>query len=223
MTATAGQDVSPAEARELQDVLAGAGTSLSVGDLAAGLRALLDNGFTRAGVPMTAAEHAYLREHSGLPAEGGPQRAQTAVDAGGEAVAHLVASSLSAAELALSAGVDGSTVRHWVRRGEVVSVPGARGRRFPLFQLGQDRRPLPGLREVLAALPDGLHPLSVERFLTTPDTDLVVDDEQVSPRQWLLQGGAVADAVAVAQTVGVRGGAGPAEQTGRSAGPADRG
>ncbi|MEJ5943852.1 hypothetical protein WDZ17_00905 [Pseudokineococcus basanitobsidens] len=220
MTATAGREVTPADARELRDVLADAGTSLSVGDLAAGLRALLPGGPGRAEVPMTAAEHDYLQQHSGLPASGGAALAQAAVDAGGASAARLVASSLSAAELAHGAGVDDSTVRHWVRRGEVVSVPAARGRRFPTFQLGEDGRPLAGLREVLAALPAGLHPLSVERFLTTPDTDLLIDDEQVSPRSWLLHGGAVADVVDVAHTVGVRAGARPAE---RALGSSDRG
>ncbi|WP_299039404.1 MerR family transcriptional regulator [uncultured Pseudokineococcus sp.] len=224
MTATAGREVTAADARELQDVLTDAGTSLSVGDLAAGLRSLLRGPSARAEVPLTAAEHVYLRQHSGLPETGGPDRAQAALDAGGEAVARLVASSLSAAEVARAAGVDDSTVRHWVRRGEVVSIPAARGRRFPAFQLGPDGRPVPGLREVLAALVDGLHPLSVERFLTSPDTDLVIDDEQVSPREWLLQGGAVAEVVAVARAVGVQAGTRPEDSAaGGPAGLVDRG
>lgn len=58
-------------------------------------------------------------------------------------------------------------------------------------------RPLPGLGEVVAALPESLHPLSVEGFMTTPQEDL--DDR--SPVDWLADGGAVAPVVRLAESL----------------------
>jgi hypothetical protein len=218
MTATAGRE---AQVRDLEDVLAGAGSRLSVGDLAAGLRSLLAGALVRDESPMTAAEAAYLREHSGLPVEGGEDLARAAVNRGVQAVTQVVATSLSAAEVAARADVDASTVRHWVGRGEVLSVA-ARGKRFPAFQFGEDGRPLPGLREVLAALPEGLHPLSVDRLMTSPDTDLVVEGRPVSPREWLLAGGDPAAVVAVAGTVAYAAGTHPPVASGPAEVPAAR-
>jgi len=51
---------------------------------------------------------------------------------------------------------------------------------------------------------DGLHPLSVQLLMTSPDTDLVIDDQSVGPRTWLLQGRAVAGVVAVARAAGLQ-------------------
>lgn len=57
---------------------------------------------------------------------------------------------------------------------------------FPEWQFVDDR-PLRGMRQVLTALPDRMHPVAVERWMTTPREEL--DDN--SPLVWLSTGGDV--------------------------------
>jgi hypothetical protein len=49
---------------------------------------------------------------------------------------------------------------------------------------------VPGLGEVVPALPEELHPLSVHRWFVTPDADLASEEtgRELSPREWLLAG-----------------------------------
>lgn len=56
---------------------------------------------------------------------------------------------------------------------------------------------IPGLAEVLAAMPEDLHPLSVAGFFLTRQHDLVLDDEPVSAKAWLEAGRPVASVVAL--------------------------
>lgn len=55
---------------------------------------------------------------------------------------------------------------------------------------------------MLAALPDGVHPVSLRTFMTHPDPSLLVDDLPVSPRDWLLGGGAGEAVSELAGTLG---------------------
>jgi len=59
---------------------------------------------------------------------------------------------------------------------------------FPRWQF-QGKKPLRGLRKVLSALDPGLHPLTVDHWFLTPNLDLVIDDEALSPVDWLSTGG----------------------------------
>ena len=52
-----------------------------------------------------------------------------------------------------------------------------------------DLRHVPHADRVLALLPDGMHPLELASFFTTPRHDLVIDGEEVSVQDWLLRGG----------------------------------
>lgn len=60
--------------------------------------------------------------------------------------------------------------------------------RLPHWQF-TDNGLVPGLESVMPHLPAGLHPLSVRGFMLTPNPDLVVEDELVSPLGWLATGG----------------------------------
>ena len=73
--------------------------------------------------------------------------------------------------------------------------------RLPGWQFHGDE-PLPGLRAVLAALAPGLHPLEVAGFMTTPEADLEVAEEAVSPRDWLVSGGKPAAVAHLASLIG---------------------
>jgi hypothetical protein len=60
---------------------------------------------------------------------------------------------------------------------------------LPEFQLEGDKT-LPGIAEVTAHLDPELHPVSVYRWFTQPNSDLVVEREgeeprSLSPRDWL--------------------------------------
>lgn len=61
--------------------------------------------------------------------------------------------------------------------------------------------PLPGLREIIAALPQALNPLDVAQWFLAPDPDLEIagQDIPLSPRDWLLRGKSVDTVVALAQ------------------------
>lgn len=101
----------------------------------------------------------------------------------------LVAGSRSVAELAAALGVDASRVRHRAGDGALYAVKVGRTNRFPAWQLDASDRPIPGLREVLAALPDDLHPLEIEGFMLACQPELRVGRRELNPRDWLLGGG----------------------------------
>lgn len=116
--------------------------------------------------------------------------------------AALVATSLSVLEAAARLGVDGSRVRHRIAAGELWALHGpGRRRLLPALQFAADGGVVPGLAEVLRALPDDLHPLEVSGFLTGRRTDLRLRGRDQSPVDWLVRGGGVADVVAAAAGV----------------------
>lgn len=64
--------------------------------------------------------------------------------------------------------------------------------RFPTLQFigyGSRRELLQGLDQVLPALPESLHPLSVAGFLATPQPGLLRKTQLVTPLEWLATGG----------------------------------
>ncbi|MEJ7647696.1 MAG: hypothetical protein WKF57_01415 [Nakamurella sp.] len=60
--------------------------------------------------------------------------------------------------------------------------------RLPSFQFTDDGE-LPGWSKVAPHVAPSWHPVAVERFFTSTHVDLVLDDRNVSPREWLLAGG----------------------------------
>jgi hypothetical protein len=73
-------------------------------------------------------------------------------------------------------------------------------RRLPRFQF-ERKQVLPGLREVISALPEGLNPLDVAEWFLSPNPDLELEkqDAPASPRDWLLKGENVAVVVKLAE------------------------
>ncbi len=131
---------------------------------------------------------AVLRSSSGL-AEPQDKALELAAQDTTAATVALVAGSRSVAELAAALGVDASRVRHRAGDGALYAVKVGRSNRFPVWQLDAADRPIVGLREVLSALPDDLHPLEVEGFMLTPQPELRVGRHDLSPRDWLVGGG----------------------------------
>lgn len=145
---------------------------------------------------LSAGERSFLLENTDLTEEDlTPQARAASRDrvASDRAVAEeeARASSLMTGEVAGLLGRQEASIRRSKANGDLYALPvsGGRASRFPAWQFG-GQQVVPGLREILPAFPRYFHPLSIQRFMTTPHEEL---DEQ-TPVQWLLEGGSV-DAV----------------------------
>lgn len=72
--------------------------------------------------------------------------------------------------------------------------------RLPRFQF-ERRLVIPGLAQVLKALPPDLFPLDTVDWFDLPDPDLELDSDgpALSPREWLLSGRPIGAVVALAR------------------------
>jgi hypothetical protein len=112
----------------------------------------------------------------------------------------LLETSLTTAEAARYLKVDVSRVRQRLRERSLYGIEYDGERRLPRFQF-ERKQVVPGIREVISALPQGLNPLDVAEWFLAPNPDLERDkqDTASSPRAWLLRGGSVAAVVKLAQ------------------------
>ncbi len=149
---------------------------------------------------LTAAETAVLRgvgafnDDSPLPADNDPLiRTQAQYMA-------LLEESLSAAQAAKLLNVDVSRIRQRLRERSLFGLEHEGSWRLPRFQF-ERRRVIPGLAQVLKALPEDLFPLDVVDWFVLPETDLQLenDSKPLSPREWLLSGRPVEPVAAIAR------------------------
>jgi hypothetical protein len=112
----------------------------------------------------------------------------------------LLETSLTTADAARYLKVDVSRVRQRLRERSLYGIEYDGERRLPRFQF-ERKQVLPGLREVISALPEGLNPLDVAEWFLSPNPDLELEkqDAPASPRDWLLKGGNVAAVVKLAE------------------------
>lgn len=187
------------------EVLRRSGFDLSETEVADYLAVLLSPAATS--VDLSAADEHYLTAHAGvLPAS--PEQliklqvrsaARAALEAG---------HSLTRTQVAERLGVDASRVSHQVTQGKLYAYSVAHRPLFPDWQFLTDdekigERPvLPHLGELLAALPQGSHPMTIRTFMEMPDGELTIKGEPTSPRQWLLSGGEPSTVVDLAGTLG---------------------
>jgi hypothetical protein len=80
-----------------------------------------------------------------------------------------------------------SRIRGAIADGSLFAVKLGRSWMLPDWQF-DGARPLPSLRAVLAAVPEGMSALALGRLLTEPHGELTLDGVPVSPRHWLLAG-----------------------------------
>src|SRR5579863_5067757 len=101
----------------------------------------------------------------------------------------LLEESLSAAEAAKLLHVDVSRIRQRLRERSLFGIEHEGSWRLPRFQF-ERRLVIPGLAQVLKALPSDLFPLDVVDWFALPDSDLQLDNDPtpLSPREWLLSG-----------------------------------
>ena len=112
----------------------------------------------------------------------------------------LLETSYSTSQAARYLKVDASRVRQRLRENSLFGIEYDGEKRLPRFQF-ERAQVIPGLREVLPALPDGLNPLDVAEWFLSPNPDLEIDNqgEPLSPRAWLLKGRAVQSVVDLAE------------------------
>lgn len=120
----------------------------------------------------------------------GPPPSTSAAVATASAYARMVAAALTVDECASLLGVTPGRVRQRVTDRSLHAIRSrVRGEwRLPRWQF-DDKGPVAGLEAVLPRLPESLHPLAVEHFMTAPVPDLDVNDTELSPLQWLQSGG----------------------------------
>lgn len=112
----------------------------------------------------------------------------------------LLETSYSTSQAARHLKVDASRVRQRLRENSLFGIEYDGEKRLPRFQFERGQV-IPGLREVLPALPDGLNPLDVAEWFLSPNPDLEIanQEEPLSPREWLLKGHAVQAVVDLAE------------------------
>lgn len=175
----------------LIDLLARHRTGLTEQDVVAALEAALTAAHDDGSAPLADSEIKYLRKHggpgtsaaldNGVPVDLRRTSGDTAVDR----VAQTIGSSYSLEEGAHLLGASRTTVSRWLRTGTLWSFTLGRRRRIPRWQLIPDGALLPGLAEIVPAIPAGIEPSTVEAFMSSPQHDL--DDR--SPLQYLAVGG----------------------------------
>jgi len=112
----------------------------------------------------------------------------------------LLEESLSAAEAAKLLHVDVSRIRQRLRDRSLFGIEHEGTWRLPRFQF-ERRLVIPGLAQILKALPPDLFPLDVVDWFVLPDSDLQLNNDAapLSPREWLLSGRPVEVVVTLAR------------------------
>lgn len=112
---------------------------------------------------------------------------------------HVFQSAWSTAEAARRLGKDPSRIRQRVREGSLLAVVANGETRLPELQFHRGVE-IPGLAQVLRALPKGIDALEVLSWLAAPTPELAGEHgEPCSPRAFLLRHGDTAPVVAIAQ------------------------
>lgn len=153
-----------------------------------------------ASTPTTTSDREFLTQHAGLTdadlSDENVGKVDMVINANrSQAAVEVQRHTLTTQEVAHKIGMAPANVRRSVMVGTLYSVkssPGAH-HRFPDWQFVDDR-PLPGLREVISALPNDYHPLEIADFMTEPAETL----KNMSPVRWLSAGGDIDNVVALA-------------------------
>ena len=111
---------------------------------------------------------------------------------------HVFQSALPTVEAARRLGKDPSRIRQRVREGSLLALVSGNEMRIPVQQF-HEQAELPGLGQVLRALPKGITTLEALSWLATPTPDLSdAGGEAASPRDYLLRTGDAASVIPLA-------------------------
>ena len=115
--------------------------------------------------------------------------------------AALLATALTTREAAGLLGTGESRVRQRLKEKTLYGVKAGRENRLPAFQF-EGGEEVPGIGEVLRHMDRSLHPVALSNWFTLPNPDLYLgegEERAISPREWLLSGGAPGVLVPLAQ------------------------
>lgn len=153
---------------------------------------------------LTSAEQGFLVSQGGIPASsveaGTAATARVSIAAAAaQADADAVRDGYTTSEVAELFGLKTANVRRDVASRSLFVAGRTRSREhvFPRWQF-DGTGPLPGLREVLAALPNDYHPLDVASFMTTAHDEL----GGRTPAEWLSGGGTPSVVAGLADELG---------------------
>jgi hypothetical protein len=136
-----------------------------------------------------------------LEAEGLSERSVSTgpwIEAFGEEL-RLEEEALDAEAAAKKLGFSASRVRQLLGEHRLYGIKQGRGWILPRWQFRpRGKGAIPGIEEVLEVMPRDLHPLSVRGFMSTPQPELRLAGEAVSPLDWLSSGGDPAPVAALA-------------------------
>jgi excisionase family DNA binding protein len=107
------------------------------------------------------------------------------------------ATSLTAREAAARLGVEQSRVRQMLGERSLLGFKDGNEWRLLELQFADDQL-VPNIRQVVRALPAELPISAAANWLMTPEPDLELDGEPVSPLRWLTEGGPADPVVALA-------------------------
>lgn len=155
--------------------------------VAEALRAYRPVLYPRGGGGLTSEELAFLRAGGVDPAEeiAGPDPFVRGI----AEHAAILKTSLTVGEVAAALGVTETRVRQRLQKRTLYGIETRHGWRIPSFQLTADGE-LPGWATVAPKLPAGLSPVELMGWLTLPNPDLGVgeDETPTSPLEWLAAG-----------------------------------
>lgn len=174
----------------LTEVLGTYAPEITETDFVAALRAKFEQVNGADDPSLTAGELAFVAEHGGAaardavaqwdPSAERSRRSRIAADS----VQHLVAQTLSAVEVAGLTGKSRSQITRDLNGEKLYGLSVGRHWRIPRWQFVEGAV-LPGLAEVVPAIPQHLHPSVVEGFMTTPQDEL----DSRTPINYLMTGG----------------------------------
>lgn len=96
----------------------------------------------------------------------------------------FIESTLDVGEVAQLLHRSESTIRHYIGDHQLYSFLHNGRRRLPSWQF-IEQQVIPGLGEILPCLAEDVHPQAVSGFFVSPNPDLVINGQEVSPVQWL--------------------------------------
>jgi hypothetical protein len=134
---------------------------------------------------LPAAEEAALRR-AGLRGEA-PKAGRDGLAVLAARFATVLASSLSVAEAARHLGVDRSRIRQRLKERTLYGFKHCGEWVLPRFQFDEVGM-VPGIERVVPGLDPALHPVEAEAWFTQPSASLEIDEQPVSPREWLRAG-----------------------------------
>ncbi|UFS60551.1 hypothetical protein [Subtercola endophyticus] len=186
----------------LHEFLALSGASWSERDIVASITQLIGPQTLSGTVELPADERQLWAQYSGISED-----EELAKQADRRALSETAAQSIMALtgeQVGVGLGLKPSTIRHYRTENRLYAYMAEGKAWFPIWQFSPDlSSALPGLAEVLGSLDARTHPRSVAGFFSTVQSELVIAEVAVSPRDWLLGGGSPAEVVALASEVGL--------------------